>query len=88
MLWRLATVCQAQAAHDRINVRNGGMERAHVPPRMVAVTNVICRHQLARLPDEELRSRFMDVITEQAANDSPPFELDYWRLNLDARKPV
>jgi trans-aconitate 2-methyltransferase len=52
------------------------------------VTNVICRPHLARLPDEELRSRFIDVITEQAANDSPPFELDYWRLNLDARKPA
>jgi trans-aconitate 2-methyltransferase len=51
------------------------------------VTNVICRNHLARLPDEELRNRFMDVITEQAANDAPPFEIDYWRLNLDARKP-
>jgi trans-aconitate 2-methyltransferase len=51
------------------------------------VTNVICRPHLARLPDEELRRRFMDVITEQAASDSPPFEIDYWRLNLDARKP-
>jgi trans-aconitate 2-methyltransferase len=52
------------------------------------VTNVICRHHCACLPNEELRTRFMDVITEQAANDSPPFELDYWRLNLDARKPA
>ena len=51
------------------------------------VTNVICRPHLARLPGEGLRARFMDVITEQAANDSPPFEIDYWRLNLDARKP-
>lgn len=52
------------------------------------VTNVICRHHLACLPGEDLRTRFMDVITEQAANDSPPFELDYWRLNIDARKPA
>ena len=52
------------------------------------VTNVICRPHLARLPEEELRTRFMDVITEQAASDSPPFEIDYWRLNIDARKPA
>ena len=52
------------------------------------VTNVICRPHLARLPGEELRTRFMDLITEQAASDSPPFEIDYWRLNIDARKPA
>jgi trans-aconitate 2-methyltransferase len=52
------------------------------------VTNVICRPHLARLPGEDLRNRFMDVITAEAANDSPPFEIDYWRLNLDARKPA
>jgi trans-aconitate 2-methyltransferase len=52
------------------------------------VTNVICRPHLATLPGEELRTRFIDVITEQAASDSPPFEIDYWRLNLDARKPA
>jgi len=35
-----------------------------------------------------LRARFMDRLTEQAALDSPPFELDYWRLNIDARRPA
>ena len=52
------------------------------------VTNVICRPHLACLPGEDLRSRFMDALTEQAAKNSPPFELDYWRVNLDARKPA
>ena len=51
------------------------------------VTNVICRPHLARLPDQALRDRFMDIITEQAGHDTPPFELDYWRLNMEARKP-
>jgi trans-aconitate 2-methyltransferase len=52
------------------------------------VTHVICRHHLACLPDDVLRDRFMDEITVQAGDDRPPFELDYWRLNIDAVKPA
>jgi trans-aconitate 2-methyltransferase len=51
------------------------------------VEHVICRPHLSYLPTPELRDRFLSTLTEQAAHDSPPFELDYWRLNLDARKP-
>jgi trans-aconitate methyltransferase len=51
------------------------------------VTNIVCRHHLAPLP-HDLRERFMDSITDQAAADTPPFELDYWRLNIDARRPA
>jgi len=47
---------------------------------------VCIREHLARLPDTE-RSRFLDALTEEAASDSPPFTLDYWRLNILARKP-
>jgi trans-aconitate 2-methyltransferase len=51
------------------------------------VANVICRPFLARLPDEKLRDRFMDALTTKAAGDMPAFELDYWRLNMEARRP-
>jgi trans-aconitate 2-methyltransferase len=51
------------------------------------VEHVICRPHLSYLPDAMLRARFMDRMTEEAAFESPPFELDYWRLNIDARKP-
>ena len=51
------------------------------------ITNVICRPHLAYLPDETTRTRFIARITKQAADDNPPFELDYWRLNIDARRP-
>jgi trans-aconitate 2-methyltransferase len=50
------------------------------------VTNVVCRHHLAPLP-AALRDEFMETITAQAAGDDPAFELDYWRLNIDARRP-
>lgn len=50
------------------------------------VTNVICRPHLARLPDAALRDAFMGAIAALAADDTPPFELDYWRLNIDATR--
>lgn len=51
------------------------------------ITTVICRPHLAHLPDRALRDAFVEDLTAQAAADDPPFELDYWRLNLDARRP-
>jgi trans-aconitate methyltransferase len=50
------------------------------------VSTVILRDQLARLPDPELRTRFVDDLTDAAAGDDPPYLLDYWRLNLAARR--
>ncbi|PYP89105.1 MAG: methyltransferase type 11 [Candidatus Angelobacter sp. Gp1-AA117] len=41
---------------------------------------------LERLP-QELHHRFLDPIVEQFSQDKPPFLLDYWRLNIYARKP-
>ena len=52
------------------------------------VANVILQRHLEYLPDAALRDRFMDAITELAAGDTPAFELDYWRLNVDARRPL
>jgi trans-aconitate methyltransferase len=51
------------------------------------ITHVILRPYLARLNESALRDRFLDSMTALAADDSPPFELDYWRLDIEARKP-
>lgn len=40
---------------------------------------------IQRLPDE-LQDRFLDPITAESAQDDPPFTLDYWRLNMQARR--
>ncbi len=48
------------------------------------ISNIILRRHLALLPAEDLRSAFIDNLVEQAADDTPPFFLDYWRLNLSA----
>lgn len=46
------------------------------------VSNIILRTHLRQVPSEELRSQFMTELSEQAADDDPPYSLDYWRLNL------
>jgi trans-aconitate methyltransferase len=49
------------------------------------VAAVCLRHHLDRLPIAA-RDGFMTRITDWAAQDDPPLTLDYWRLNIAARK--
>jgi ubiquinone/menaquinone biosynthesis C-methylase UbiE len=49
------------------------------------VSCVCIRHHLERLP-LELRDPFTQDLTSLAARDPQPCTLDYWRLNIDARK--
>jgi trans-aconitate methyltransferase len=48
---------------------------------------VTCHPYLACLPEGPLRNAFLARLAEQAAADDPPFELDYCRLNISARRP-
>jgi trans-aconitate methyltransferase len=50
------------------------------------VSCVCIRPHLSRLPEPE-RREFLAALAEQAENDTPRFTLDYWRLNIFARKP-
>ncbi|HEY6348360.1 MAG TPA: methyltransferase domain-containing protein [Candidatus Angelobacter sp.] len=38
-----------------------------------------------RLP-EDLQDSFLDPLVQEAVQDDPPFTLDYWRLNMQARR--
>lgn len=49
------------------------------------LTNVICRPHLGWLP-ADAHDAFISELTRQSAGDDPPFELDYWRLNIEARR--
>jgi trans-aconitate 2-methyltransferase len=49
------------------------------------VAAVCLRHHLDRLPLED-RAGFMSRMTDEAITDKPPLTLDYWRLNISARK--
>lgn len=49
------------------------------------ISCVCVRHHVDRLPPDE-RGPFVDALAEQAALDESPYTLDYWRLNISARK--
>jgi len=51
------------------------------------VTTVIYHPHLERLPDAPLKQAFIDRVTELAAKEPVPFTLDYWRLNMQGKKP-
>jgi trans-aconitate 2-methyltransferase len=51
------------------------------------VRSVILREHLRRIPDPSLPAQFVEMLTQQAASDDPPFSLDYWRLNLRGNRP-
>jgi trans-aconitate 2-methyltransferase len=52
------------------------------------LATVIMRPFLARLPEDGLRDRLLDAMCDAGAADDPPWSLDYWRLNMSARRPM
>ncbi|HEV7676985.1 MAG TPA: methyltransferase domain-containing protein [Candidatus Dormibacteraeota bacterium] len=52
------------------------------------LATVIMRPFLARLPDGGLRDRLLDAMCDAGAADDPAWSLDYWRLNMAARRPI
>ena len=51
------------------------------------IGNVCVREHVARLPRED-RDAFLRELTVAAVDDTPPLTLDYWRLNIAARRPA
>ena len=51
------------------------------------LSTVCIREHLARLPDA-IRPVFLDALADLSSGDTPSFTLDYWRLNIQARKPA
>ena len=51
------------------------------------VSTVVLRAFLARIRSDDMRRTFVERITELASHDTPALELDYWRLNIRARRP-
>ena len=50
-------------------------------------TFVLHRH-LELLPEDYLCDRFVEQLADACAHDDQPWTLDYWRLNLRARRPA
>lgn len=90
--WRYATVDETRtlltsAGFVDIEV---GLEPA--PTRLAGrdtyrefVACVCLRRQMDLIPSDKHES-YLRPLLDQAAADDPPFTLDYWRLNIDARK--
>jgi len=51
------------------------------------VVPVVLRPFLARLPNGPVRQSFIEGVAEEAGRSTPPYHLDYVRLNLQARRP-
>ena len=51
------------------------------------LATVVLRLHLRALPDAARRDAFLDRLVDLAAADEPPYELDYWRLNLSGTRP-
>jgi hypothetical protein len=51
------------------------------------IRSVCVREQVGRLSRED-GAAFLRELTVAAAGDTPPFTLDYWRLNMLARRPA
>lgn len=51
------------------------------------LTTVVFGAHLERIGDSALRAEFIDSLVDAGAGDTPPFVLDYWRLNLQGRRP-
>jgi trans-aconitate 2-methyltransferase len=51
------------------------------------LSTVCVREHLTRLPDN-LQADFLEALAELSSTDTPPYTLDYWRLNIQARKPA
>ncbi len=50
------------------------------------LATVTLREHTDRITDLVLRQRFLDQLALKAAQDEPPFVMDYWRLNMSATK--
>jgi trans-aconitate 2-methyltransferase len=51
------------------------------------VRTVIFREHLAKITNPADQDAFVEAMVESTSKADPPFMLDYWRLNMVARKP-
>ncbi len=96
--WRRTTHYESEETFQE-NMRRAGFvevetwiepapaQLANADEFMQYLATVTLREHTDRITDPALRRRFLDRLAEQAAHDSPPFVMDYWRLNMRARKP-
>lgn len=92
--WHFAGAAEAESALQRAGFTGVSAEVIHAPVTMPDAASyreflgtVVLGTHLERLPDDHLRSSYLDRIVELGARDEIPFSLDYWRLNLTGQRP-
>ena len=71
--------------HIEVSLEEAPVSFSRAPAYAEFVSCVCLRHHLARL-DPARQNAFVDALTRLAEADDPPLTLDYWRLNIDARR--
>lgn len=96
--WRRTTHYESPKTFTE-NMRRAGFEQIKIwlepaPARLTDaeefkqyLATVTLREHTDHITDSILRQRFLDQLALKAAQDDPPFVMDYWRLNMSARKP-
>lgn len=51
------------------------------------IATAVVRRHLTLLPTAQLQAGFLDALAAEAAQDTPAFEIDYRRLNIEATRP-
>lgn len=95
--WTRSTHYESPQTFER-NLREAGFGQVRIwleqqPARMADadefkdyLTTVTLREHTARIADPVLRRAFAEEMATLASQDDPPFVMDYWRLNMSARK--
>ena len=90
--WTFASVDETRARLEQAGFTNIEVWLEQAPTTFAdgkafaEFTATVClRHHLERLAQPQ-RTDYLDRLTALAATDDPPYTLDYWRLNIDARK--
>lgn len=74
-------------AVDRVSLTPAPVSLSDEQAFSAHLTAITLRSHLARLADDTARRALVDAVTSRAAADDPPFTLDHWRLDADARRP-
>ncbi len=92
--WNFAGAPETVARLEAAGFDHAAAEVIHAPVVMADevayrefLSTVVLGTHLERLPDDELRTAFINEMVEAGRNDEPAWSLDYWRLNLQGRRP-
>jgi trans-aconitate 2-methyltransferase len=93
--WHFASAADTTMRLESAGFDHASAEVVHAPVVMENeaayrefLGTVVLGTHLERLPSQELREAFLDEMAAAGAHESPPWLLDYWRLNLQGQRPA